>query len=307
MPFQETPHFAKRFNWSHHSNPESVPICKKMFEKVHVRPAVNSAWEIINNSAPGDKSDAFKTINKYAETNAKMLAGRTVQEMCDMVILENKSQEEAIEYGAAAFRDYKPLNWQAEKDAAQAVICAEELHSVFKNALEGLSEAQAALGLNRLTGEADILADWKGLQLRYNGKPDYSKRVELKTVWSSVADTKSGKRAGVVPNTPTHSHLSQVTGYWVITNRLSQCIVQTSATKTNVHTAENCEKLEDEAMHIRAQSITARCKIRENLLRTAETKEQLFELIEPDFSHMYAWNIAPEALFEAKQLFGFTI
>jgi hypothetical protein len=83
--------------------------------------------------------------------------------------------------------------------------------------------------------------------------------------------------------------------------------VQTSATKTNVHTAENCEKLEDEAMHIRAQSITARCKIRENLLRTAETKEQLFELIEPDFSHMYAWNIAPEALFEAKQLFGFTI
>ena len=305
MSFPVTPKWAadKHFLW--HSNPENVPLCKTFFEKCVVRPKTQAAWKVLKKETEGDIDSARAIISKYAYDNANMFGGRTVQTMCDMVLVDNATLDEAIRHGASEFDSYQPCHYKLEKDTNQIAVVRDEYVSVFKSALDGIQEAADYFGLNRLEGEKELMYNVPGLQLPYNGRPDFAKRIELKTKWSSYSDkTKSGKRAASLPSQPIFSHVAQVAGYWAGTARMPQAIVYANATGSRVFTPDNCDWLTQNAMEGVAQVLFAKCRIRENLLKKAADVNELLNLIEPDFAHLYAWDVAPEVLAEAKEIWG---
>ena len=306
MSFPTIPNWAIKKNFYWHSNPESRPLCRTLFDKCVTRPKVEHAWKVLKGEKQGDVELAANQIKVYSNDAAKMAAGRIVQKLCDdyVVNLTADTIEDCVEAGKELFSEYKPRDWDDDKDASQLDICKMSFTDVLKNALEGLNEAQNKLRINKLTGEEDLMFQVPGLELEYNGRPDFSGQIELKTTWASVANTKSGKRSSSIPTQPTWSHLCQVAGYWAM-KRKPQAIVYANENNFRVFTEENCEKLSAEALQNIWNHMVTKCRIRENLLKSADTIQDLLGLVEPDFSHMWAWDIHPDALNEAKKLWRF--
>ena len=305
MSFPTLPKWAKDKNYFWHSNPESRPLDVTYFDKLIIRPKVSLAWEILKNERDGDRDSASALIAKYDNDNANMFSGRLVQEMVEKFLLEHKSQEECIEYGSNAFNEYKPRTWDDGKDADKIEINRDEFATVFKNAAEGIQEAQLHLGLNQLEGEKEVFTNIEGLALPYYGKPDFTHQIELKTKWSTKdVRAKSGSRASSLPNQPVWSHLCQVAGYWYEKKR-PQIIIYANKMGYRMFHSQNCEQLSEDALSATITHVAAKCRIREHQLKSTDSAHDLMQLIEPDFGHFYAWDRNPEVVDEAKKLWGF--
>jgi len=292
-------------HYFHHSNPASRPICRTLFEKCVIRPKINQAWKILRDDEVGDKSSAKATINLYKDDNANMLAGRVVQDCANLHLIDGHTFDAVVRQGLSRFDEYKPRTWDDGKDERKLAVNRAEFADVLTNAIEGVKEAHAYYGLNRIEGESEIFTNLSGLELPYSGFPDFSRRIELKTKWSSAAaNTKSGKRAASLPNQPDWSHTCQVAGYWTGTG-LTQSIVYANARDYRLMHADNSDRLSNEGLQAALNHITAKCAIRENIMKSADSVEQMLRLIEPDFAHMWAWDLRPEVLLEAKKLWGF--
>ncbi len=292
-------------HYFHHSNPASRPICRTLFEKCVIRPKVSQAWAVIKGDQVGDTDAAKATVNLYKDDNANMLAGRVVQDCANLHLIDGHTIEAVIRQGMSRLDEYQPRTWDDGKDERKLAVNRAEFADVLTNAIEGVKEAHAHYGLNRIEGESEIFTNLSGLELPYSGFPDFSRRIELKTKWSSAAaNTESGKRAASLPNQPDWSHTSQVAGYWAGTG-LMQTIVYANANNFRVFNADNSDRLTNEGLQAALNHITAKCAIRENILKSADSVEQMLRLIEPDFAHMWAWDLRPEVLTEAKKLWGF--
>jgi len=314
-PFDKSWAFDK--SYYHHSNP-SRPLCVTLFDKCIIRVRINEAWKVLKGETVGDRQAAEATIKLYKNDNAKMLAGRVVQDCANLVLMENHTLDAAIRHGMSLLDSYEPRAWDDGKDERQLTVVRDEFVDVLTNAIEGVKEAHAAYGLNRIEGESEIFANLPGLELPYSGFPDFSRRIELKTKWSTAADTKSGKRSATIPQQPDWNHVCQVAGYWFGTG-LMQTIVYARKTPTTkrkttgsddavgyrVFNENNSDKLSKDALQGAINHIVAKCAIRENLLKSTDSVEVMLRLIEPDFKHMWAWDMRPEVLSEAKQLWGF--
>ena len=253
----------------------------------------------------GDKDAAKATVNLYKDDNANMLAGRVVQDCANLHLIDGHTIEAVIRQGMSRLDEYQPRKWDDGKDERKLAVNRAEFADVLTNAIEGVKEAHAHYGLNRIEGESEIFTNLSGLELPYSGFPDFSRRIELKTKWSSAAaNTKSGKRAASLPTQPDWSHTSQVAGYWAGTG-LMQTIVYANAKDFRIFNADNSDRLTNEGLQAALNQITAKCAIRENILKSADSVEQMLRLIEPDFAHMWAWDLRPEVLTEAKKLWGF--
>ena len=252
----------------------------------------------------GDKQAAKATIDLYKDDNANMMAGRVVQDCANLVLIEDHSLDAAIRQGMSRLDEYEPRTWDDGKDERKLAVNRGEFADVLTNAATGVWEAHEAYGLNRIEGESEIFANLPGLELPYSGFPDFSRRVELKTKWSTAADTKSGKRSNSLPNKPTWPHICQVAGYWFGTG-LMQSIVYANAKDYRVFNEQNCEQLSQDALQAAVNHIVAKCAIRENLLKSTNSVDEMLRLIEPDFGHMWAWDMRPAVLDEAKKLWGF--
>ena len=296
--------WAASKHYHHHSNPASRPVCRTLFEKCVIRPKVNSAWMVIKGDTVGDKQAAGATIDLYKDDNANMLAGRVVQDCANLVLIDDHSLDAAIRQGMSRLDEYEPRTWDDGKDERKLAVNRGEFTDVLTNAVTGVREAHAIYGLNRIEGESEIFANLPGLELPYSGFPDFSRRVELKTKWSTAADTKSGKRSASLPTKPTWPHICQVAGYWFGTG-LMQTIVYANAKDYRVFNEHNCEQLSQEALQSAVNHIVAKCAIRENLLKSTNSVDEMLRLIEPDFGHMWAWDMRPAVLDEAKKLWGF--
>ena len=307
MEFPTLPNWATQKNYLWHSNPESRPVCRTYFDKCIIRPKLDIAWSIVKGEKDGDKDHAIEQIKKYTNDAAKMTAGKIVQSLVEDYRINNKADtiEDCIDAGKEMFAEYKPKTWDDGKDEAQLEICRDTFADVFKNALQGIDEAQNKLRINKLEGERNYMFAVPGLALEYNGKPDFNGQIELKTTWATYSKLiSSGRRSASLPSQPSWSHLCQVAGYWAFKNE-PQSIVYANEKGFRVFTEENCEKLAPEALKNIWNHIVAKCRIRENQLKSAETVNDLIQLVEPDFSHMYAWDIHPDVLSEAKLLWGF--
>ena len=296
--------WAASKHYHHHSNPASRPVCRTLFEKCIIRPKVNSAWMVIKGDTVGDKQAAGATIDLYRDDNANMLAGRVVQDCANLVLIDDHTLDAASRQGRSRLDEYQPRTWDDGKDERKLAVNRGEFADVLTNAVTGVKEAHAIYGLNRIEGESEIFANLPGLELPYSGFPDFSRRVELKTKWSTAADTKSGKRSASLPNKPTWPHICQVAGYWVGTG-LMQTIVYANAKDYRVFNEHNCEQLSQDALQSAVNHIVAKCAIRENLLKSTNSVDEMLRLIEPDFGHMWAWDMRPAVLDEAKKLWGF--
>jgi hypothetical protein len=254
----------------------------------------------------GDTDAAKATLNLYKDDNANMLAGRVVQDCANLHLIDGHTIEAVIRQGLSRLDEYQPRTWDDGKDERKLAVNRAEFADVLTNAIEGVKEAHAHYGLNRIDGESEIFTNLSGLELPYSGFPDFSRRIELKTKWSSAAaNTKSGKRAASLPTQPDWSHTCQVAGYWAGTG-LMQTIVYANAKDYRVMHADNSDRLTNEGLQAALNHITAKCAIRENILKSANSVEQMLRLVEPDFSHMWAWDLRPEVLTEAKNLWGLT-
>ena len=292
-------------HYFHHSNPASRPICRTLFEKCVIRPKLSQAWQVVKGDKVGDVQAAKATITLYKDDNANMLAGRVVQDCVNLHLIDGHTIEAVIRQGMSRLDEYQPRSWDDGKDERKLAVNRAEFADVLINAIEGVKEAHAHYGLNRIDGESEIFTNLSGLELPYSGFPDFSRRIELKTKWSSAAaNTKSGKRAASLPTKPDWSHTCQVAGYWAGTG-LMQTIVYANAKDYRVFNADNSDRLTNEGLQAALNHITAKCAIRENLLKSADSVEQMLRLIEPDFGHMWAWDMRPEVLTEAKKLWGF--
>lgn len=265
------------------------------------------AWEILKGEKDGDSDLARHIVKLYDNDNANMFAGRTVQALAEKVLLGDHpiSIEEAVELGADMFSQYVPRDWDDGKDKSKHEINRGEFAEVLRAAVDGIQDAASQLGINQLIGETDVYTKLAGCQLPYYGKPDFSQQIELKTKWSTVDQrAKSGKRAASMPKTPTWSHLCQVSGYRAGTNK-PQAIVYARAGSNAVYTGRNDDHLTDDGLDAALRHVIAKCKIRENQMKAASSTDELLLLVEPDFGHMWGWDVHPDVLDEAKKLWGF--
>jgi len=312
--FDIPPEWAARHNYYHHSNP-SRPDAATFWDKGIRRRAVNDSYKILKGELDGNATAARETIDKYAFDNINMHSGNIVQHYCDAVLLHDEGGE-AYPNAVNELHAYtSPKHNDIEKEMAvvhhrEAVIydsegkkarnpddagCC-ELELVCGNALDGLREAFSLARINDIEGEVDLWGQLEGCELKYNGRPDYCRRIELKTMWDRQAHTDK-PAANSLPAVATHLHRQQVAGYWklsgllptiVVANRMGYRIFQPS---------------EDE-LRDTLQAVTQACQRRERLLKAAKSPEELVRLCDPQWDHFFAWkDLHPDVLKQAREIY----
>ena len=300
------PDWSTHYAYKWHSNPKSRSTCRTLFDKCYVRPALERAWKVMKDGSASveSKSDARLTIDLHKDDNAQMCAGRTVQQFCDAILLEEADPTLAAQTAQETMRAYKPRDWD-ETDQIKAEHRCDEIADVCENAITGLREALT--GINNLYGEKQVFTNLPGCELEYFGIPDYSERVELKTKWDRASKTaKSGWSANSLPKKPDLAHLYQVAGYWHGTKNLPT-LVYANRLGYRVFTPENCEELTPEHLNSILELCAQDCRIREKILRAAHRMgghiEDLLQLVEPQFGH-WSWDVKPQIKALAKEIWS---
>ena len=284
--------------------------CKTFFDKVHIRPIVAHAWAIIKDesSDSNKKKDAWQILDKFdpkrnQSDNANMLAGRAVQAICDLVLLNEVLFDDALKsVKEDMLLDYQHREWDEGLDYKKYKQYYEEVPLVAANALKGLR--QALEKENKIIGETDYLGILPGNELPYNTKPDYARRGDLKTKWSTVATTKSGWRAAPLPSSLSgpfeKSHLYQVAGFWAVNGGLPPFLVYATAKDFRVFDQDNSPELSNENLARIVKNIVNYHKVTERLLKVCSTKEQLFQLEHTDYTEL-CWREPPGIIEEARK------
>lgn len=302
--------WARRHNYLHHSNPMSKTRCKTLFDKVHIRPMISLAWEIVKDEGADSnkKKDAWLILDKFdskrnQSDNSNMLAGRAVQAICDLVLLKGLIFEDALKsVKEDMLLVYKHRDWDDGLDFKKYERYYDEVPLVAANALLGLR--QALQKENKIIGETDYLHKLPGNELPYNTKPDYARRGDLKTKWSTVANTKTGWRAASLPSNLSgdfvKSHLYQVAGFWAVNGGLPPFLVYATEKDFRVFDQDNSPELSNENLARIVKCIIAENLITEKFLKVCSTKEQLFEFVTTDYSQL-CWREPPSIIKEARK------
>ena len=314
----DLPDWSTRHNYFHHSNPRSKDRAKNIYEKVHVRPKLNAAWNVIKTpgSSDAERDLAYKTIETLSanRSSANMEAGRAVQYSCDLHLVPDEfgttlSLNEAVHMGVKMMREYEPKNTSAdarELDTNKRDKYAEELPATIENAVLGLKEAMARD--NRILGEIELIKQIPGCAVPHNTRPDYGRRGDLKTKWCRVNEkAKHGWSPGALPRSLTGmfdmNNVFQAAGFWALNGHLPPFLVYANSSDYRVFDAENTPELRDDFLADVVNEITLYHKTTENILRAANTKEELLGLVSPDWNAIY-WKEPPAYLAEAKRVWG---
>jgi len=318
----DTPEWAGRHHYFHHSNPRSGDRAKKLFEKVHVRPAIDNAFKILEDPKAHsvDVEAAQLTLDIFRNTNrvgAAASAGRAVQDGCDLALIPDPEYHQTLSLREAQLvakenlKLHKVQNWNAEVEAADKEKLdqyLEEIDNVVENAVIGLREAMARD--NKIIGEIDLRDPLSGNQLPHLTMPDYGRRGDLKTKWSTPATNSKGERTwrkGSLPSSLLHefaiANLFQVAGFWALNGQQTPFLVYANKDDYRVYTPDNTPELKPDTLKDIVKEIQAHHKVTENILKAAQTKEDLFGLVTPDFTKIY-WKNSPAYVREAKKLWG---
>ena len=284
--------------------------CKTLFDKVHIRPMIAHAWSIVKDEGADSnaKKDAWQILDKFdskrnQSDNANMLSGRAVQAICDLVLLNEVSFDDALKsVKEDMLLVYQHREWDEGLDFKKYQQYYDEIPSVAANALTGLR--QALKKENKIIGETDYLGILPGNELPYNTKPDYARRGDLKTKWSTIATTKSGWRAAPLPSNLSgdfvKSHLYQVAGFWAVNGGLPPFLVYATAKDFRVFDQDNSPELSNENLARIVKNIIAENLITEKFLKVCSTKEQLFGFVTTDYSQL-CWREPPGIIQEARK------
>jgi len=313
----DTPDWAARHNYFHHSNPRR-PRAKQIYEKAHVRPQIDAAWETIKDDEATDKDKkvarSIITRLRDGRSNARMEAGTAVQIACDLHLVKDEFEQtlslpEAIAEATRELRQYTPQSWNdtvRENDTALLDKCLEELPDVIENAVIGLREAMRLD--NRITREVDLKGLLPGNALPHFTKPDYNRCGDLKTKWSRLnSRAKSGWQSAGLPKTLTGmfdmNNVYQVAGFWALNGHRPPWLLYANATDYRLFDQNNTPELRDDYLHDVVADMALQHKTTENILRAASNKEELLGLVAPDWTAIH-WNEPPTYLDEAKKMWG---
>ena len=317
----DIPEWAVRHDYFHHSNPRSGDRAKKLFEKVHVRPALKKAFETLKNieAHETDLAHARLTIDIFENNrgSAAMAAGRAVQDGCDLCLIpdgefgQTLSLQEAQLIAKDNLAAYRPKNYDKsvhDDDKERLEKYIDEIPDVVENAVIGLREAMARD--NRYIGEIELLEQLPGNALPHNTLPDYGRRGDLKTKWSRPTTNKKGERTwqkGSLPSSLSGmfdmNNVYQVAGFYALNGKQPPFLVYANATDYRVFDSTNTPELKPDFLDDVVRDISMQHKITENILRAAETKEELLGLVSPDWNTIY-WKESPAYIREARILWG---
>lgn len=317
----DIPDWAVRHDYFHHSNPRSGDRAKKLFEKVHVRPALNKAFATLKDieAHETDLAEARLTIDIFQNNrgSAAMAAGRAVQDGCDLCLIpdgefgQTLSLQEAQLIAKENLAAYRPKNYDKsveEDDRERLEKYLEEIPDVLENAVIGLREAMARD--NRFIGEIELLEQLPGNLLPHNTLPDYGRRGDLKTKWSRPTTNKKGERTWAKGSLPSSlggmfdmNNVYQVAGFYALNGKQPPFLVYANATDYRVFDSTNTPELKPDYLDDVVRDIALQHKITENILRAAETKEELLGLVSPDWNSIF-WQESPAYIREAKILWG---
>tara|TARA_B100001113_G_C21103300_1_gene619695 strand:- start:680 stop:1690 length:1011 start_codon:yes stop_codon:yes gene_type:complete len=327
------PDWARRINYTHHSNPGTRHFSRAVFDKCYVRPRVDYAWKIIKGEIEDNeisKEQAGRIIKMYKYDSAPMIMGRTVQKIVDARLLDPDELE----------KTYKQTNIEVEKSARQELInytpfehapnddlkhkaCLDALDDTVEQAVNGILEAMKRLGINRLRGETNIfMEDVPGIALPYNFKPDFSDQIELKIKCPSISSyiKKDGTRTiskGKLPSILSPSWLNQVSAYYAHNKRRPSLVVANEDDYRIFDETEEQFLLSEPSLVNAWENILAMLKAHEHNLKASydyamannfSNEEIILSVIRsvvPDFSDWSWKNINPDFLEEARTMWGF--
>ena len=310
----DVPTWATRHNVITHSNQRSKDRAKNLFEKTHVRPLIDKAYDTLNDKTASDKDkllakDTLYRLNERRGT-ANMKSGFAVQTITDLrLVMDGEGNTldmaEATHAGVEQLQSYKPVD---ELDQAKKEKYLEELPLVAEHAVMGLQEAMASD--NRILGEIELLDTFPGLALPYHTKPDYNRRGDLKTKWSKPsARSKSGWQKNSLPKTLTGmfdmNNVFQCAGFWQLNGHQPPFLVYANDSDYMVFTPENAPELRNDFLSDIIRDTTQYHKTTENMLRMATNKEELLSLVSPDWTAIY-WSEPETYLAEARKIWGIT-
>ena len=243
-----------------------------------------------------------------------LISGRAVENYCTDVAVNDVSPADAFKNAINELQGFFGAEWRdADKDKRELehkttvrygadgsvpkkdiIPTHHEFELVCSNALDGLREAFA--GANRITGQKELTGKFDDVQLPYKGYGDFQEGgVELKTKWDRGAGTDKPS-AGSLPKEIPFNNLMQIAGYWHITDIWPQ-IVYANRLGYRVF------KPTLDQLHAGVAAIREACVRRERLLATANTTEELLQLCDPNWDHMFVWrDLPPEILDRAQKI-----
>jgi len=306
------PDWATRHGYWHHSNPRSKDRAKTLYEKVHVRPQIEKAFETLRdkNATDADKLLAKGVLHRLYDrrSSANMEAGKATQTACDLHLVMDERGEvlnlaDATHAAVEQLQSYKPKN---DEDAARLDKYLEELPLVIEHATKGLQEAMASE--NRILGEKQLLGMMPGLAVPHDTRPDYANRGDLKTKWSRPSTrSKSGWQSASLPNSLTGmfdmNNVYQAAGFWALNGHRPPFLLYANATDYRLFTPENAPELRSDFLQDVVNDIILQHKTTENILRAASTKDELLGLVSPDWQNI-CWSETDTYLEEAKKMWG---
>ena len=307
----DTEDWAARHHYYWHSNPKSKDLAKVLFDKAHLRPTVKGLWTLYHNSTGEARQKVFKKLllldpKLNGSSSAAMRGGIVTQTAADDILLKDADPAEATQKALDEYRRYKPREWDDGLDGVQHQKYTEELPAVLEHAVMGLREAMARE--NRYLGEIELLDKLPGLALPYNTRPDYVRKVDLKTKWSKHApQTKAGWSKAPIPKSLSGmfdmKNVFQAAGFWALNGHQPVTLVYASANDYQVFTEDNAPELKPSFLADIVEEMVVQLRCTENLLRAADTKEQLLNLVAPDFNDL-TWREPPGVIAEARKLWG---
>ena len=99
------------------------------------------------------------------------------------------------------------------------------------------------------------------------------------------------------------NNVYQVAGFYALNGKQPPFLVYANATDYRVFDSTNTPELKPDYLDDVVQDIAMQHKITENILRAAETKEELLGLVSPDWNTIY-WKESPAYIREARLLWG---
>ena len=300
MPLpQLTPEYALRFNYYHHSNPMTGPRGRKLWEKIVLRPLLSDLFL-------SDK-EQWELLNPNRATGPSAIAGVAVQKAVDSVLNIDGSEpmklDEAVSWAKSEGLFFQSRYFLGENVGEQDEMLVEVyktlIGDVIKNSVEGLEKAMARE--NKYIGEITLEDKLPGCELPHQTRPDYARRGDLKTKWSSL------KKSSFVPKNLSgmfeKSWLYQIAGFWALNGQQPPFLVCANHKEYRIFDQDNSPELSDENLDRIVQQMSRHHQTTEHLLKKADNQEDLFRSLDPEWDHMFAWNLQPELIELAKRSF----
>ena len=154
-----------------------------------------------------------------------------------------------------------------------------------------------------------------GNALPHNTLPDYGRRGDLKTKWSTphhaAKDPTTTKwRKASLPSSLSGmfdmNNVYQVAGFYALNGRQPPFLVYANAYDYKIFNQDNAPELKPDYLEEVIRDIGMHHKTTENLLRAANSTHELCSLCDPDFNQIY-WKEPPAYVREAKKLWGLKV